>query len=153
VTHITPAGLRVPAAGRSRPDLGYSIVTFRTRHLSGLGAVTEILAVVSGKATLNPAARYTTVTAAISAASFSSGNRARDHDVRSPRPWHAGHHPGITVPAGTLSPPLTAAFADGPAQRRALGWEAVLGVDHPPPRTGTLHNDPRQALEVLRWAR
>ena len=43
------------------------------------------------------------MTATISAASFSSGNRARDRGVRSPRSLHADQYPDITFCAGALS--------------------------------------------------
>jgi polyisoprenoid-binding protein YceI len=107
MTHTTPAtpqaGLCVPSAGRYRLDPGRSAVTFRTRHLFGLGMVSGTLAVVSGEITLDPAAPRATVTATISAASFSSGNCARDRDVRSPRFLHVEQSPDITFRAGTLS--------------------------------------------------
>ena len=107
MTHTTPAtpqaGLRVPTAGRYRLDPSRSAVTFRTRHLFGLGMVSGTLAVVSGEISLDPAAPHAAVTATISAASFSSGNRARDRDVRSARFLHAGQYPDITFRAGTLS--------------------------------------------------
>ena len=97
------ASLRVPAAGRYRLDPGTSEVTFRTRHLFGLGTVTGTMAITSGEISIDPAVPHAAVIATISAASFSSGNRARDRDVRSPRFLHADQHPDITFRAGTLS--------------------------------------------------
>jgi polyisoprenoid-binding protein YceI len=79
------------------------VVTFRTRHLLGLGTVTGTMAITSGEISIDPGGPHATVAATISAASFSSGNRARDRDVRSPRFLHADQHPDITFQAGTLS--------------------------------------------------
>lgn len=97
------ASLRVPAAGRYRLDPGNSVVTFRTRHLFGLGTVTGTMAITSGEISIDPAVPHAAVTASISSASFSSGSRARDRDVRSPRFLHADHYPDVTFRAGTLS--------------------------------------------------
>ncbi len=93
----------VPPAGRYRHDPGRSSVTFHTRHLFGLGVVSGTMAVTGGEITVDPAAPHASVTATMGAASFSTGNRARDRDVRSPRFLRAGEYPGITYRAGTLS--------------------------------------------------
>jgi polyisoprenoid-binding protein YceI/predicted MFS family arabinose efflux permease len=97
------ARLRVSAAGRYRLDPDHSALTFRTRHLFGLGTVTGTMTITSGNISIDPAVPRATVTATISAASFSSGNRARDRDVHSPRFLHADQYPDITFRAGTLS--------------------------------------------------
>ncbi len=97
------ATVRVRVGGQYRLDPGGSLVTFRTRHLFGLGVTSGTLAVVGGEITIDPAIPHATVTATISAASFSSGNRARDRDVCSPRFLHAGQYPDITFRAGTLT--------------------------------------------------
>lgn len=97
------ASLHVPAAGRYHLSPGASVLTFRTRHLFGLGTVTGTMAITSGEISIDPAVPHAAVTATISAASFSSGNRARDRDVRSPRFLDADQHPDITFRAGTLS--------------------------------------------------
>lgn len=96
------AGLHVPAASRYHLDPGTSVVTFWTRHLFGLGTVTATMAITSGEISIDPAVPHATVTATISAASFTSGNRARDRDVRSPRFLHADRYPDITFRAGAL---------------------------------------------------
>jgi polyisoprenoid-binding protein YceI len=93
----------VPAAGRYRIDPARASVTFRTRHLFGLGAVSGTMAVTSGEITVDPAVPQAAVTAVISAASFSTGSRARDRDVRSARFLDTTHYPDITFQAGTLS--------------------------------------------------
>jgi polyisoprenoid-binding protein YceI len=93
----------VPPAGRYRLDPVRSSVTFRTRHLFGLGAVSGTMAVTGGEITVDPAAPHASVTATTSAASFSTGNRARDRDIRSARFLDAERYPDITFTAGTLS--------------------------------------------------
>jgi polyisoprenoid-binding protein YceI len=56
MTHTTAATRRtavgVPAAGRYRLDPDRSAVTFRARHLFGLGAVTGTMTATSGEITL-----------------------------------------------------------------------------------------------------
>jgi polyisoprenoid-binding protein YceI len=106
MTHTSPAtskaSLHVPTAGRYHLDPGRSSVTFRTRHLFGLGTVTGTLAITSGEISIDPELLHATATATISAASFSSGNRARDRDARSPRFLHTDQYPDITFRAGGL---------------------------------------------------
>jgi len=93
----------VPAPGRYRLDPSRSSVTFRIRHLLGLGVVSGTMSVASGEMTVDPAVPQARVTATMSAASFSTGNRARDRDVRSAKFLHAEQYPHITFRAGTLS--------------------------------------------------
>lgn len=107
MTHTSPAtsqaSLHVPAAGRYRLSQETSVVTFQTRHLFGLGTVTGTMVITSGEISIDPAVLHAAVTATISAASFSSGNRGRDRDVHSPRFLHADQYPDITFRAGTLN--------------------------------------------------
>jgi polyisoprenoid-binding protein YceI len=102
-TSTRTSRVSVPAAGRYRIDPARSSVTFRTRHLLGLGAVSGTMAVTSGEITVDPAVPQAVVTAVLSAASFSTGSRARDRDVRSARFLDTTHYPDITFQAGTLS--------------------------------------------------
>ena len=95
--------VELSAAGRYRLDPGRSAVTFRTRHLFGLATVSGSMRVITGEVTLDPAIPEASVTATLSASSFSTGNRARDRDIRSARFLDAERHPDITFTAGTLS--------------------------------------------------
>jgi polyisoprenoid-binding protein YceI len=95
--------VELPAAGRYRLDPGRSAVTFRTRHLFGLATVSGSMRVITGEVTLDPAIPQASVAATLSASSFSTGNRARDRDVRSARFLAAERYPDITFTAGTLS--------------------------------------------------
>jgi polyisoprenoid-binding protein YceI len=61
------------------------------------------MAVTSGEITVDPAVPQAAVTAVLSAASFGTGSRARDRDIRSPRFLDAAQYPDITFQAGTLS--------------------------------------------------
>jgi polyisoprenoid-binding protein YceI len=100
-TRHTAAG--VPAPGRYRIDFDRSSVTFRARHLFGLGVVSGTMAITHAEMTIDPGRGQATVTAVISAASFSTGNRARDRDVRSAKFLDTGQYPDITFQGGTLS--------------------------------------------------
>lgn len=93
----------VPAAGQYRVDPARSSAAFRTRHLFGLGTVSGTLTVASGEITLDPAVPQAAVTAVVSAASFDTGSRARDRDVRSARFLNAEQYPDITFRSGNLT--------------------------------------------------
>jgi polyisoprenoid-binding protein YceI len=93
----------VPAAGRYRADPARSSVTFRTRHLFALGAVSGTMTLASGEITVDPAVPKTAVTAVVSAASFGTGSRARDRDVRSARFLDTARYPDITFRAANLT--------------------------------------------------
>jgi polyisoprenoid-binding protein YceI len=95
--------LSVPAAGRYLVNPARSSVTFRTRHFFGLGAVSGTMVVTSGEITVDPAVPKAVVTAVLSAASFGTGSRVRDRDVRSARFLDTAHYPDITFQAGTMS--------------------------------------------------
>jgi polyisoprenoid-binding protein YceI len=102
-TSIQAQRVSVPAAGRYRLDPTRSSAAFRTRHLFGLGAVSGTMTVTSGEITIDPAVPQAAVTAAVSAASFNTGSRARDRDVRSARFLDAGQYPDITFRGGNLT--------------------------------------------------
>jgi len=90
----------VPAADRYQVDPARSSVAFRTRHLFGLGAVSGTMTVASGEITVNPAVPQAAMTAVVSAASFDTGSRARDRDIRSARFLDTAQYPDITFRAG-----------------------------------------------------
>jgi polyisoprenoid-binding protein YceI len=104
MTTISSAPWRtsIPAAGRYRLNPSRTVVAFRTQHLFGLGVVSGTMAVTGGEITIDPAAPQASVTATIRAASFRTGNRSRDRDVRA-RFLHTGQYPDITFHARTLS--------------------------------------------------
>jgi polyisoprenoid-binding protein YceI len=93
----------IPAAGRYRIDPARSSVAFRTRHIFGLAAVSGTMRVTAGDITLDPAVPQTSVTAAVSASSFSTGNKRRDDDVRKKKFLNVAAHPKFTFRAGRLT--------------------------------------------------
>lgn len=90
----------IPAAGQYRLDPSRTTVTFRTRHLFGRGVVTGTMSATKGEVTLDPAVPRASVTVTLSAASWRTGTRARNRDIRSPRFLHAERYPDITFRAG-----------------------------------------------------
>ena len=125
----TPQQAGVPAAGRYRLDPARSPVTFRTRHLFGLGAVTGTMAITSGEITIDPAVPQATVTAVLSAATFHTGSRARDRDIRSAKFLDAGQYPDITFRAGTLTQSADHRTLAGELTVRGVTRPATLTID------------------------
>ena len=93
----------VPKAGRYRLDPTRSSVTFRTRHVFGLAAVTGGMAVTGGDIDVDPATPHASVRVTISAASFDTGNSRRDRDVRSTRFLNTEQYPNISFRADSLT--------------------------------------------------
>jgi len=91
-----PATLQIPAAGTYQLDPETSSIGFATRHMFGLGGVTGTFRVTSGEITIADPVTSSSASAVIDAASFRSGNDARDKDVKSANFLHAGEHPQIT---------------------------------------------------------
>jgi polyisoprenoid-binding protein YceI len=90
------ATVQVPAAGTYRLDPQASSISFATRHFFGLGGVTGTFRLVSGEITIADPVTSSSASAVIDAASFHTGNAARDKDVKSANFLHAGEHPQIT---------------------------------------------------------
>jgi polyisoprenoid-binding protein YceI len=85
-----------PQLGRYEIDTSSSTVRFRTRHLFGLGPVRGSFAIRSGTVDIAEPVAGSRIRAEIDAASFRTGNPARDTAVRSPRFLDAGTHPVMT---------------------------------------------------------
>ena len=118
----------VPAAGRYRLDPSQTVVAFRTRHLFGLGVVSGTMAVTGGEITIDPAIPQASVTATISAASFRTGNRARDRDARR-RFLQAEQYPDITFQAGTLSRAEGGSVLAGELEVRGVSRPVTLVIE------------------------
>ena len=86
----------IPQLGRYEIDPGGSTVTFRTRHLFGLGPVRGTFAIRSGTIDVAEPLADSGAHADIEAASFRTGNGQRDGVVRSARFLDASRHPLIT---------------------------------------------------------
>jgi polyisoprenoid-binding protein YceI len=91
-----PTTVSIPPAGTYKVDAAASSVTFATRHMFGLGAVTGSFKLLSGEITIADPVTSSTATAVIDAASFATGSAARDKDVKSANFLHVQDHPVIT---------------------------------------------------------
>lgn len=89
--------------GTYQIDAGRSVISFRTRHLFGLGAVRGTLSLNEGQIRVGEQAGSSAVRAAIDAASFHTGNPGRDRTVLSRRLLDAGRHPVMTFSSGQLT--------------------------------------------------
>jgi polyisoprenoid-binding protein YceI len=85
-----------PRLGRYEIDTSSSTVRFRTRHLFGLGPVRGSFAIRSGTVDIAEPVAGSRIRAEVDAASFRTGNPARDTAVRSARFLDAGTHPVMT---------------------------------------------------------
>jgi polyisoprenoid-binding protein YceI len=88
--------LQAPPEGRYVIDPAGSSVRFVTRHMFGLARVRGTLAVTSGAVAVTESAEGSNVEAALSAASFSTGNPVRDPQVRSRLFLDARRHPVVS---------------------------------------------------------
>jgi polyisoprenoid-binding protein YceI len=91
-----PAAIAAPAPGTYRIDAARSAITLTTRHLFGLGAVRCTFDLQDGEIRVTDPVNESSARAVISAASFHTGNPARDSAVKSARLLDTGTHPGIT---------------------------------------------------------
>lgn len=97
------AAVQIPAAGPYRLDPEASSIRFGTRHWFGLGGVHGSFAVSSGDITITDPVTSSTASAVVDAASFHTGNAARDDDVKSANFLHAQEHPRITFTSSGLA--------------------------------------------------
>ena len=97
----TDAGIELPV-GSYRIDPTRSTVSFRTRHLFGLGRVQGTLALRTGQIRVARPVEQSSVRAALATGSFTTGNSRRDDDVRSAKFLDAAAHPDITFTSDRL---------------------------------------------------
>jgi polyisoprenoid-binding protein YceI len=100
--HTEPQTIPIPPLGRYELDVTRSTVTFRTRHMFGLGPVRGAFAIRSGTADIAEPLTDSAVHAEIDAASFSTGNPQRDQTVRSARFLDATRFPVISFRDGQV---------------------------------------------------
>jgi polyisoprenoid-binding protein YceI len=91
-----------PKLGHYDIDGIHSVVTFRARHLFGLGPVSGELRVRSGSVDIAEPLATSAIRADIETASFHTGNPLRDRRVRSTRFLAARHFPVISFSDGLL---------------------------------------------------
>jgi polyisoprenoid-binding protein YceI len=101
--HTEPQITHLPPLGRYEVDVTRSTVTFRTRHMFGLGPVRGTFAIRSGTADIAEPLADSVIHAEIDTASFSTGNAQRDQKVRSARFLDASRFPVITFRDGRVS--------------------------------------------------
>lgn len=98
----SPVSARVPAVGRYVFDPKLSSITFKTRHMFGLGGVTGSFALREGELVVAEPTSKSTMRAVIDAASFTSPDPKRDKTVRSAKLLDVAAHPDITFEAGSI---------------------------------------------------
>lgn len=91
--------------GRYEIDPSRSTIRFRTRHLFGLAPVRGRFAIRGGTIDVAEPATGSMVRAEIDAASFRTGNPARDQTVKSARFLDTARHPVMTFVSERLTPP------------------------------------------------
>ncbi len=143
--HTEPQSTHVPPLGRYELDVTRSTVKFRTRHMFGLGPVRGTFAIRSGTADIAEPLADSAISAEIDAASFSTGNPARDQTVRSARFLNATRFPVIsfrdgqvsadaqsingTLTVGEVSRPVTLSLGQVSVTGRSFAASATLRVD------------------------
>ena len=93
----------IPAAGNYQLDPAQSSITFKTRHLFGLGPVDGRFDLRSGSVVVAVPVSASLVVAAVEAGSFLTGNPVRDEKVRSADFLDAGKHPEIVFTSTAIS--------------------------------------------------
>jgi polyisoprenoid-binding protein YceI len=119
--HSEPQFTQAPQLGRYEIDASQSRVTFRTRHMFGLGPVRGTFAIRSGTADIAEPLADSAIDAEIDTASFRSGNRQRDQSVLSAQFLDADRFPVIAFRNGLVS-------ADG---RTVSGTLTVREISRP----------------------
>lgn len=102
-TQPTITVVTAPEPGRYRLDPRRSTIAVRTRHLLGLSTVRGSFELRGGHIVVTEPADGSSVEAVADAASFSSGNPARDKKVRSSALLNADHHPDLGFVSGSVS--------------------------------------------------
>ena len=96
VMTTTTAIAETLSPGTYRIDEESCLITFRTRHLFGLGPVRGTFRLRSGEIRLAEQAGHSAVRATVDADSFHTGNPGRDRTVRSARLLDTAGHPVFT---------------------------------------------------------
>src|SRR5215472_1396016 len=113
----------IPHAGSYRIDPSRSQITFRTRHLFGLGAVRGTFRLHAGEIRVADPAETSAVRATVDAGSFHTGNPDRDRAVRSARLLDTERYPLFTFTSGRL--------AEAGGRWILHGSLTVTGNEHP----------------------
>jgi len=116
--HTEPEITQAPRLGHYEIDVSRSRVTFRTRHMFGLGPVRGTFAIRSGSADIAEPLADSAIHAEIDTASFRTGNQQRDRSVLSAQFLDAARFPVISFRNGLVS-------ADGKTVRGTLAVRDV----------------------------
>jgi polyisoprenoid-binding protein YceI len=95
--------METPQPGTYQIDADRSVISFRTRHLFGLGPVRGTFSLYEGEIRVGESPGSSAVRATIDAASFDTGNPERDRTVLSGRLLDVGRHPVLTFSSGRLA--------------------------------------------------
>lgn len=115
--------VQIPRVGRYDIDPQGSTVAFTGRHLFGLTRVQGTIALRRGVIDVTDPVGHSSVHVELDAASFHTGNRHRDHDVRSARFLDTDRYATVTFRSTRLE-----AAGDAP---RLLGTLTVRDVTRP----------------------
>jgi polyisoprenoid-binding protein YceI len=88
--------VQIPNAGTYRVDPAESEITFEAKHLFGLGTVRGSFDLESATLDITSPVEQSSAKATVSAASYASGSRLRDNQVRGKRFLNATAFPTIT---------------------------------------------------------
>lgn len=129
--------------GRYPIDTSHSVVTFRIRHMFGLGTVRGRLGIRTGKLCIRAPLTDSSVYAEIDAASFLTGNEQRDRSVRSARLLDADRHPVMTFRAddlngSSISGDLPGSTISGALTVRGVTRPIILLVDQSAVSSGSI---------------
>ncbi len=119
-TTALPADIK---PGTYRIDEERCLITVRTRHLFGLGAVRGTFRLRSGEIRLAGQVQDSAVRAAVDAESFHTGNPGRDRTVRSARLLDTAEYPTVTVASTEV--------AESGGRWTVRGWLVVRGNSSP----------------------
>jgi polyisoprenoid-binding protein YceI len=92
-----------PYPGTYQIDPERSVITFRTRHLFGLGPVRGTFRLRAGEIRVAEPAAACAVRATVDAASFRTGNPGRDRTVKSALLLDTAQHPVFTFASSKLT--------------------------------------------------
>jgi polyisoprenoid-binding protein YceI len=116
--------------GTYRIDGERCLITFRTRHLFGLGAVRGTFRLRSGEIRVAGHVQDSAVRATVDAESFHTGNPARDRTVRSPRLLDTGQHPVFTFASTQVAESGGRWTVRGQLVVRGGEYPAELAIEH-----------------------
>lgn len=109
--------------GTYRIDEERCLITFRTRHLFGLGAVRGTFRLRSGEIRLAEQVQDSAVRATVDAESFHTGSPGRDRTVRSARLLDTAEYPTFTFASSEV--------AESGGRWTVRGWLVVRGNSSP----------------------